>query len=84
MLAILDADIVRRSIAGMVVLFGAVIATGWRYKGEVTKALSAAIGTVGGFCSGIASLGGPPVVMFLIAKGSNAAQTRPVLLLISA
>ena len=76
MLAILDADIVRRSIAGMVVLFGAVIATGWRYKGEVTKALSAAIGTVGGFCSGIASLGGPPVVMFLIAKGSNAAQTR--------
>ena len=76
MLAILDADIVRRSIAGMVVLFGAVIATGWLYKGEVTKALSAAIGTVGGFCSGIASLGGPPVVMFLIAKGSNAAQTR--------
>ncbi|MEC7654956.1 MAG: sulfite exporter TauE/SafE family protein, partial [Pseudomonadota bacterium] len=38
MLAILDADIVRRSIAGMVVLFGAVIATRWRYKGEVTKA----------------------------------------------
>ena len=27
MLAILDADIVRRSIAGMVVLFGAIIAT---------------------------------------------------------
>ena len=76
MLAILDADIVRRSIAGMVVFFGAIIATGWRYKGEVTKALSAAIGTVGGFCSGIASLGGPPVVMFLIAKGRNAAQTR--------
>ena len=75
MLAILDADIVRRSIAGMVVLFGAVIATGWRYKGEVTKALSAAIRTVGGLCSGIASLGGPPVVMFPIAKGSNAAQT---------
>ena len=26
-----------------------------------------------------ASLGGPPVVMFLIAKGSNAAQTRVAL-----
>lgn len=75
-LAVLDPDTVRRGIAGMVVLFAALIATGWRYKGEVTKAISAAVGTVSGFCSGIASLGGPPVVMFLIAKGSNAAQTR--------
>ena len=47
-----------------------------QYKGEVSKGLSAAIGTISGFCSGIASLGGPPVVMFLIAKGSNASQTR--------
>ena len=75
-LAILDVTILRQSIAGIVIIFGAVIATGWRYKGDVSKGLSAAIGTISGFCSGIASLGGPPVVMFLIGKGSNASQTR--------
>lgn len=75
-LAVLDAETVRKSIAAMVVVFAVLIATGWRYKGEITKLLSAGIGLIGGFCSGVASLGGPPVVMFLIAKGSNAAQTR--------
>ena len=76
MLAVLEPEHVRRGIAAIVVLFGILIATGWRYKGEVTKGLSATIGAVSGFCSGIASIGGPPVVTFLIAKGSNAAQTR--------
>ena len=75
-LAVLDAETVRRGIAAMVVVFAVLIATGWRYKGEVTKLLSACVGFFSGFCSGVASLGGPPVVMFLIAKGSNAAQTR--------
>ena len=75
-LAVLDVTLIRQSIAGIVIIFGAMIATGWRYNGEVTTGLSAAIGTVSGFCSGIASLGGPPVVMFLIAQGSNASQTR--------
>ncbi len=75
-LAVLDAETVRRGIAAMVVVFAVLIATGWRYKGEVTKLLSACVGFFSGFFSGVASLGGPPVVMFLIAKGSNAAQTR--------
>lgn len=75
-LAVLDPDVVRRSIAGIVVVFGLLIATGWRYRGQVTRTLSAGVGVVGGFCSGISAIGGPPVVMFLIASGSNAAQTR--------
>tara|TARA_B100000676_G_C18072507_1_gene845286 strand:- start:518 stop:1270 length:753 start_codon:yes stop_codon:yes gene_type:complete len=75
-LAVLDVTLIRQSIAGIVIVFGAMIATGWHYNGEVTTGLSAAIGAVSGFCSGIASLGGPPVVMFLIAQGSNASQTR--------
>lgn len=75
-LADVDPELTRRAIAAIVVVFGLMIATGWRYRGEVTKPLSASIGAIGGFCSGIASLGGPPVVMFLLAKGSNAAQTR--------
>jgi len=75
-LAVFDPETTRRFIAAIVVLFAVLIATGWRYKGEITKSISAAIGTVSGFCSGVASLGGPPVVMFLLAKGSNAAQTR--------
>ncbi len=75
-LADVDPELTRRAIAAIVVVFGLMIATGWRYRGEVTRPLSAGIGAIGGFCSGIASLGGPPVVMFLLAKGSNAAQTR--------
>jgi uncharacterized membrane protein YfcA len=75
-LAVFDPETTRRFIAAIVVLFAVLIATGWRYKGEITKPLSVGIGTISGFCSGVASLGGPPVVMFLLAKGSNAAQTR--------
>jgi uncharacterized membrane protein YfcA len=75
-LAVFDPETTRRFIATIVVLFAVLIATGWRYKGEITKTLSVCIGTISGFCSGVASLGGPPVVMFLLAKGSNAAQTR--------
>jgi uncharacterized membrane protein YfcA len=75
-LAVFDPETTRRFIAAIVVLFAVLIATGWRYKGEITKTLSVCIGTISGFCSGVASLGGPPVVMFLLAKGSNAAQTR--------
>jgi uncharacterized membrane protein YfcA len=75
-LAVFDPETTRRFIAAIVVLFAVLIATGWRYKGEINKILSVCIGTISGFCSGVASLGGPPVVMFLLAKGSNAAQTR--------
>ena len=75
-LAVFDPETTRRFIAAIVVLFAVLVATGWRYKGEITKSISVAIGTVSGFFSGVASLGGPPVVMFLLAKGSNAAQTR--------
>ena len=75
-LATLDAETIRKGIAVMVVVFAVLIATGWRYKGTITKSLTACIGIISGYCSGVASLGGPPVVMFLIAKRSNATQTR--------
>lgn len=76
LLAFLDPEVMRRCIAAMVVGFGLLIASGWRYRGRVTAVHSAAVGAIGGLGSGAANLGGPPVVMFLLAKGSDAARTR--------
>ena len=75
-LASLNTEIIHKAIGALVVIFGALIASGWHYQGETKKTLSTIAGALSGFCSGIASLGGPPVVMFLIAKGSGATQTR--------
>ena len=76
LLSELDPDLMRRCIAAMVVGFGLLIASGWRFKGRVTVAHTATVGAVGGLCSGAANLGGPPVVMFLLARGADAARMR--------
>src|SRR6185312_9192076 len=36
--------------------------SGWRYRGKEHAAISVGVGSVAGFCSGLAQTGGPPIV----------------------
>lgn len=74
-------EIMRRAISATVVVFAVLMMFGWRFRGRVGPALTAMVGTFGGFVSGAAAAGGPPVVMFLLAGPENAARNRAAIIL---
>ena len=76
----LDQELMRRFIAAVTVLFALVLLTGWRYRRPPTRHGAAAMGALGGALSGAASLGGPPVIFYLLAGPGSPAQTRASLI----
>ena len=73
LLAYIDAEDMRRFIAILVISAGIMLGSGWRYSRTPTLAITIPVGLVSGFLSGAANIGGPPVVVFLMA-GKNTAQ----------
>src|SRR3974390_1140286 len=55
--------------------------SGWRYRGKDHVALSIGIGTLSGFCSGLAQTGGPPVVGYWLGRPGPPALARANILL---
>lgn len=76
LLVSIDPDTARRSIAIMVIIFAALLATGWRYRRPPGLAMKLSVGAASGVTSGLANIGGPVVVMFLVASKSAAAGVR--------
>ncbi len=58
--------------AGMLVL----LLSGWRYHGQPHKALTIGVGSISGLFSGIAQIGGPPVVAYWLGGDTKAAVMR--------
>ncbi len=56
--------------------------SGWRYRGQRTNLLSGATGGVAGVLSGIASIPGPPVLVYWLASEYPAAVIRANLLVL--
>ncbi|WP_245440081.1 sulfite exporter TauE/SafE family protein [Mesorhizobium sp. Z1-4] len=56
--------------------------SGWRYSGRRTNPLSLATGSVAGVLSGIASIPGPPVLVYWLASAYPAAIIRANLLVL--
>lgn len=54
--------------------------SGWRYRGARGKGVSIGVGAVAGLFSGIASIPGPPVIVYWLASGLPAAIVRANLL----
>jgi uncharacterized membrane protein YfcA len=59
-----DPIAIRWMIAAMVLVMLSLLMSGWRYHGRPTKPVDAGVGAVAGFFSGIAQVGGPPVVAY--------------------
>ena len=76
LLVSVDPDVARQLIAITVIVFALLLASGWRYRripGLVTKI---GVGAASGITSGLANIGGPLVVVFLVASQTAAAGVR--------
>lgn len=74
LLQMLDAGVVRWSVAVVAAVTLATLVAGWRYTGRVTWPGLLAIGAMGGLIGGLTGLTGPVVILFYLA-GQAAVQS---------
>lgn len=76
MLVLLDADLMQQTIGVLVLIFAALLASGWRYRRPPSLPVMIGIGGLSGFIGGAANMSGPLVVVFLLAGQNTAHQVR--------
>jgi uncharacterized membrane protein YfcA len=75
-LAHVDPLVMRRIIAAVVIAFSLMLLLGWRYTGEQRLATSLGLGAFAGSMVGATSMGGPPVILYLLAGPDPIETTR--------
>jgi uncharacterized protein len=76
-----DGALLRRCIGALVLVFGLLMSSGWRYHGTRPLPLNIAIGVVSGLLKGATGMAGPPVILYLLAGKEEARQHRANLIL---
>ena len=71
-----DPNTMRRVIAAVVVVFSLLLLKGYRYVGEQRLSTSLGIGALAGGMVGATSMGGPPVILYLLAGPDRIEVTR--------
>ena len=71
-----DPLILRWIIAGLAIAMLALLISGWRYKAKPHDAAAVATGGLSGLFSGIAQIGGPPIIAYLLGSNREGAQVR--------
>jgi uncharacterized protein len=71
-----DAQTLRRAIAAIVIVFSLLLLRGWRYAGSHRTSTGVALGGVAGTMLGATSIGGPPVILYLLAGPDRIETTR--------
>jgi uncharacterized protein len=71
-----DTVTLRWLIAALTAMMLALLLSGWRYQGQPHKAATIAVGSISGLFSGIAQIGGPPVVAYWLGSETKAAVMR--------
>jgi uncharacterized membrane protein YfcA len=67
---------IRWMIAALVLAMLTLLMSGWRYHGRPTPPVDAGVGLVAGFFSGIAQVGGPPVVAYWLGTAKAPGLVR--------
>jgi len=75
-LAIADPHVLRRAIAAVVIVFSLLLLVGWRYAGRQRLATSVGVGALSGAMLGATSMGGPPVILYLLSGPDPIETTR--------
>lgn len=71
-----DGAVLSRVIAGVVVAFVLTLLTGWRYTGAKKPAVATAIGALSGAMMAATSIGGPPVLLYMLSGPDRAITNR--------
>ena len=72
----LDADLLTKIVSVIVLAFVAILISGWRYRGPRPLGLTLGIGGVSGAMMATTSVGGPPVLLYMLASELPAARVR--------
>lgn len=76
LLATADPDALRRAIAAIVIVFSALLLRGWRYAGHPRLPSSLGLGALSGAMAGATSIGGPPIILYLLSGPDPIETTR--------
>jgi uncharacterized membrane protein YfcA len=68
--------LLRWAIAMLVLSLVVVLMSGWRYRGPSTLPITTGVGLVAGIGAGAAQISGPPVILYWLSRGNNAATLR--------
>lgn len=71
-----DAATLRRATALIVIVFSLLLLRGWRYSGAQKTLTGTALGGLAGAMLGATSIGGPPVILYLLAGPDRIDTTR--------
>jgi uncharacterized membrane protein YfcA len=80
-LFVADPEVLTRAMGGLVILFAAVLASGWRYHGSRPLPLTMAVGATAGIMKGSTGMSGPPVILYMLAGSEEAREHRANLIL---
>ncbi|WP_315836443.1 sulfite exporter TauE/SafE family protein [Bradyrhizobium prioriisuperbiae] len=72
----LDPVTTRWIISAFVIAMLALLASGFRYRGEDHGPIAAGVGGLSGFCSGLAQTGGPPIVAYWLGRPITPVMAR--------
>ena len=72
----LEPNLIRRIIGWLIVGASILILSGWRYSGPQGAGASATTGAISGLINGFVGLGGPPLVIYMLALKQSAAVQR--------
>jgi uncharacterized protein len=75
LLATTEPELIARFIAGIVMVFVIVLAVGWRYQGPKRLLPTLGVGGVSGALLTATSVGGPPVLLYILS-GQDSARTN--------
>lgn len=71
-----DAMIMRRLIAGVLLVFVLIMLRGWRYRGPRRLSISIGVAAVSGTMVSSVGMGGPPVLLYWFSGSDSADQNR--------
>ena len=76
LLIVAEPELIRRAIAVAVIVFAILLLRGWRSSYQPRTAMSLAVGAISGLMTGATSIGGPPVILYLLSGPHSAETTR--------
>lgn len=71
-----DPQLMRRVIAAVVIVFSLMLLRGWRYSGRQRLGTSLGLGGLSGAMVGATGMGGPPIILYLLAGPDPIETTR--------
>lgn len=71
-----DPIAIRWAIALLIVPLLALLMTGWRYHAKPAAPVTIGVGSVAGFLSGLAQVGGPPIVLYWLGRKDRSETVR--------